>query len=491
MAMLIGLVYSVLQVRFFGASGKVDAFFVAMTALSVVSSLIQGGQLAEAFLPEYLKQKKKYGPVAAHRLLSIVLNRMILFTGLLLILLFFIGPFIINILGPGLEPRYKILSINLFSLSLLLILFTLITYFIETALNAEQVYGRVELTGLINWTVSIILLILFYKKLDIYILIYSLLVGKIIEFVIGLYFLKRVGFHYYFLWKSDNYRLSGLFKVMFTSSGFVGATQINIAVMTAMASFLPAGTLSIFNYVQQLNTKANGIIMGPITTVFFSQFSNNVALGKQNLIAYMKKPLSGVFVVTFVVCCFIVLTGKDLLHFLWSKKSLSAHEFTVAYWMLFLNFFGSIFSTTGTIYRKAAISLGNAKTLYQNGILVQLFLAVYSFFSIYYFGVFGLATIIILHKVLMTLVSYLISERSGVRSKEMIYEMLFAKKFIIFSIILLVSTFVLLLGFNMLELSTLKNIIVKSIFLAVIIFSLAITLYKVEMNNLLFSFRKK
>ncbi len=491
MALLIGLVYSVLQVRFFGASGKVDAFFVAMTALSVVSSLIQGGQVAEAFLPEYLKQKKTYGAIAAHRLLSIVLNRMILFTALISILLFFIAPFIIDVLGPGLEARYKILSINLFSLSLFLILFTLITYFIETALNAEQVYGRVELTGLINWTISIILLVLFYKKLDIYVLIYSLLAGKIVEFLIGLYFLRKVGFHYHFLWKSDNYRLNNLFKVMYTSSGYVGATQINIAVMTAMASFLPAGTLSIFNYVQQLNTKANGIIMGPVSTVFFSQFSNNVAHGKQNLVSYMKKPLSGVFVVTFVVCCFIALTGKDLLHFLWSKKSLSAHEFTIAYWMLFLNFFGSIFSTTGTIYRKAAISLGSAKIFYQNGILVQLFLAGYSFVSIYYFGVFGLATIIILHKLSMTLVSFLISERSGVKSKKMIYEMLSAKKFILFSIVLLLSTSLLFFGFNMLALSTINNIIVKSIFLAIVLFCLLMTLYKVEMSELLISFRKR
>jgi putative peptidoglycan lipid II flippase len=491
MAMLVGLVYSVLQVRFFGASRKVDAFFVAMTALNVVTSLIQGGQVAEAFLPEYLKQKKIYGPHAAHRLLSTVLNRMILFTAMVLILLYFMAPFIIGLLGPGLESNYKLLSTNLFSLSLLLILFSLTTYFIQTALNAEQVYGRVELTGLINGTVSIILLVLFYKKLDIYVLVYSLLAGKIIEFLIGLYFLKRIGFQYNFLWKADNYKLKDFFKVMFSSSGYVGATQINIAVMTAMASFLPAGTLSIFNYVQQLNTKANGIIMGPVSTVFFSQFSNNVALGKQNLVSYMKKPISGVFVVTFIVCCFIALVGKDLLHFLWSKKSLSAQEFTIAYWMLFLNFFGSIFSTTGTIYRKAAISLGNAKAWYQNGIFAQLFLAVYSFFSIYYFGIFGLATIIILHKLLMTLISFLISERSGVKSSKMIYEMLSAKKFIIFSVFLLIGTLVLLLGFNMLELPTINNIIIKSFLLVVIIFSLLLNLYKVEMKDLLFSFRKK
>ncbi len=71
---LVGLIYSVLQVRFFGASGMVDAFFVAMSAVYMITSLIRGGQLAEIFLPEYLKQKRAHGTVAAHDLLPAVLN---------------------------------------------------------------------------------------------------------------------------------------------------------------------------------------------------------------------------------------------------------------------------------------------------------------------------------------------------------------------------------------------------------------------------------
>ena len=39
---LIGLVYSILQVRYFGASGIVDSYFVATAALYLITSLNTG-----------------------------------------------------------------------------------------------------------------------------------------------------------------------------------------------------------------------------------------------------------------------------------------------------------------------------------------------------------------------------------------------------------------------------------------------------------------
>lgn len=485
------LIYSVLQVRFFGASAMIDAFFIAMSAVYMITSLIQGGQLAEVFLPEYLKQKKAFGSAEAHNLLSAILNRLLLFVGTGVLILFFLAPLVIKITGPGLQPEYKDLSIKLFILSLSLILFTLIASFINTTLNAEQIFGRAEVTGLINRIISIVLLVAFYKKLGVFILVFSLLAGKIVEFGIGLYFLSKIGYKYRFIWNVKNYKVSHFFKVMFTTSGYVGATQLYSVTLTAMASFLPAGSLSIFSYVQQLVSKASGIIMAPLSTVFFSKFSNTVALGKQNLVSHLKKPLSIIFVLTFIIFCFIALEGKELLHFLWTKKSLSEHDFTIAFWMLSLNFFGIIFSSTGTILRKAAVALGGAQRIYKNWIITQLFSALYSFVTIYFWGVLGLITVPLINMVLMALVSFFVAERSGVKTSALILELISTKRFILFFSLSLFSTIVLIFGFNMLALSTINNIIIKSIFLAIILFSLMITLYKVEMHDLLFSFRKK
>lgn len=52
-----GLIYSILQVRLFGATALVDSYFIATSAVLLITSLTQSGQLSEVFLPEYLKVK--------------------------------------------------------------------------------------------------------------------------------------------------------------------------------------------------------------------------------------------------------------------------------------------------------------------------------------------------------------------------------------------------------------------------------------------------
>lgn len=487
---LIGLLYSILQVRFFGATAEMDAFFVAMTAVYTITSLIQGGQLAEVFLPEYLKQKAKFGSEAAHHLLSAILNRMIVFVGIILIGLYFAAPLIVNVIGPGLSSDFKELGAHLFSLSLVLIFFTLISSFVNTTLNAEQIFGRPELTGLVNGIVSIVILVTFYDQFGVYTLVYALLAGKVIEFLIGMVFLKRIGYTYSFVWSSSQYDVLGFFRVMFTTSGYVGATQLYSITLTAMASFLPEGSLSIFNYVKQLSTKASGILMGPISTVFFSKFSLLVSEGKKNLVNYLKKPLSFIFVITFIIFCFIFVSGEELLRLFWSDKSLTQSEFSIAYLILILNFFGFVFSSTGAVFRKTAVALGNAKQLYKGWIIVQLFSAAYAFISIYFFGVYGLATVLVVNMILMAGVSFYVSEKSGIKSKD-IYRLLFKTTFLLFLAGILISSLFVYTGFKHIELSYIYELIFKSAIFGLIILLMLRLYFGANFKNLIFSFLKK
>lgn len=481
---IFSLCFSILQVWYFKASANVDAFFIATSAVYLITSLSQGGQLAEVYLPEYLKLKKSNGSKSAQQLLSVIVNRMIFFVGIILLILFFFSPLVIDLIGPGLSPESKILSTKLFQLSLILIIFTLIASFVNTTLDAEQVYGRSELSGLINSFVSILLLVLFHDKLGIWVLVYALLIGKIIEFIIGMTFLKRLGFKYYFIWNTENYNLSKIFKVMLSTSGYVGATQIYSVTMTAMASFLPTGSLSIFNYIQQLSTKGTNIIIGPISTVFFSKFSNSVTESRANLESHLKKPLNGITLISILIFCFILLTGKELLQVLWGKNNLSPSEFSTAYLMLILNFLGFIFSSVGLIFRKSAIALGSAHKLYQSWIFTQLLCAVYAFVSIRWAGIYGLASILVLNMFSMALVSIVVSEKSGLKGIELFKTLFLTKKFFFFLILLLTSTVGVLLIFSLFDFQYITMITIKSTLLALSAFILLTFFYPLEAKEI-------
>ncbi|MDM9631145.1 murein biosynthesis integral membrane protein MurJ [Robiginitalea aurantiaca] len=411
---IFGLVYSVLQVRYFGANGSVDAYFVATSALYLVSSLTQGGQLAEVFLPEYIKEKERNGIESSSKLLSAVLNRVTLFLIFILLLLYFGAYWVISIMGPGLVNNNQELATSLFQASLILILFNIIASFINTTLNAEQVYGRAEVTALVNSIISVGLILVYHNKFGIWILIYALLIGKIVEFLLGLYYLNKIGFRYKLVYNTNEFDLNKFFKVLFTTSGYVGATQLFNVILTAMASLMPEGILSIFSYTRQLSSRARSIILTPINTVFFSKFSKKVAQGESNLASYLRAPLLFLGLVGILQICLAVVIGKSVLQILWKNDQLTEPEFQTAYIMLILNTIGIAFIMMSALFRKSAVALGGAKKLYFFWTLSQLASAIFSFFAVKMFGVWGLSFIPLFNMIVLSIVSVIMAKKQGV-----------------------------------------------------------------------------
>lgn len=401
----VGLVYAVLQVRYFGATATVDAFFVAMSGVYLIMSLTQGGQLAEVFMPEYLNRIENGGKDAGSALLSAVINRIVVFLLIGLIIIYLIAPWIMQIMALGLEHEYRVLSIALFRVSLVLILFNIVASFVNTTLNAEQIYGRSEWTSIVNGIISIIILVSFFELFGIWVLLYALFAGKIFEFGLGLIFLKKIGFKYQFIWNVPNYNLKNFFSILFSTSGYVGATQFYNIVLTAMASYLPAGSFALFNYTNQLSTKTQNILVTPVSTVFFSKFSGLVTKGRENLSSFLKLPIMALSILTFVQFCFALLLGEDILRLLWSERTLSDEEYKIAYIMLSINLLGVIFSSIGMIFRKSVVAMQGAKKLYKGWTSIQILTAAYSFLIIYYFGVYGLASVPVVNMALMAGVS--------------------------------------------------------------------------------------
>ncbi len=99
-AALLGVAYSILQVRYFGASRTIEIFFAAQSLIYLVTSLTQSGQLAEIFLPEYHKLnviQEKLG----FQGLNVVITRMSLWGALIIITVFVLAPYFIQLLVPG------------------------------------------------------------------------------------------------------------------------------------------------------------------------------------------------------------------------------------------------------------------------------------------------------------------------------------------------------------------------------------------------------
>lgn len=410
-ASLLGLAYSILQVRYFGANRTIEIYFAAQSLVYLVTSLTQSGQLAEIFLPEYHKLNT-IAPKLGFQGLNVVINRMLAWGTLVMILVFIFAPFFINLLVPGFNDTDKEQAVLIFRILLPYLYLQLLNSFFITVLNAEKKFGRAELLGLTNSLINIAVLVILYKSLGIWALVVSLLLGKIIEFVFYIGQLYKIGYKYRLQFSIPQFNHKNFFKTMKSTFTYVGATQFYSFVLTASISFLPEGTYAIFKYVQNLANKVKGLFIQPFMTVFFTEYSLLLQKGKSVIIEF-NKYLGGIINVNTITIIGVILLGDFIINLIWGGKKFNTENVQLAYIFLIFNVGAVLISSISQVYRKMAVAHGKGKKLYYYWVFAQILSAGFSYFLIKYFKVNGLFFIIPINVFLMGIGSYTVYKQTN------------------------------------------------------------------------------
>lgn len=414
---MLGLAFSISQARIFGASGQMDAYFVAMAGVYMITSLVQGGQIAEVFVPEYLKAKHSRSQRDASALFSAVVTRMLAAVGGLSAASIILSPVLVGVLGPGLAEPDAAMATDMFRWASLMVALTLFSSFVNVTLNAEGVFGRAELTGLASQTIALAMLWSLHGKIGIWVLIYSQAMGKVIELASGAWFLRRKGIEFKLSWHADGHELGKFFRVLWATSGYVAATQVLASTITACATLLPAGSLSLLSYVRLYCTKLSALLLGPLSTVLFSKIANLAAKGSDGIARSLSIPLRATILVMASVAACSWLGGEYLLGLLLGDGLSSPASLGLAHQILNWGLLGALASGVGGLFRKTAVSLGKGRRLYVQWTAAQLASAAASYACISTFGEAGLACIMPINMSLLAWVSIKVAEEAGVSLK--------------------------------------------------------------------------
>ncbi len=405
----LGIFYSILQVKYFGTDRVIETFFAAQSLVYLVTSLTQSGQLAEVFLPVYLELKEKYGLTVASLSFSSIINRIICFVSIILVLMFLIAPFLMKLFIPGFEFSDQLFASNIFRAFLPLVLLQILSSFINTVLNAERIYGRVEIAGIISYVVSIVLLVLFYEAWSIWTLVFALYAGKLIDLSIGVYYLKRQQIRYSLNWNVDKFDSRELFRTLFSTFRYTGSTQVLNWAYTASLSFLPQGIFAIFKYVNILFSKSGSIIIDPIKTLLFTEFSANRESNQDKINILLQRSISIAVLVGILVFSIALFAGYEGMSFIWGGEKFDIDKLNKAYPILITFFSLYIFQIAYGISRKYTVSIGRAKELYNWQALTQFISAFVVYILIYYFAYWGLIVALLINRVLLLSVPFLMN----------------------------------------------------------------------------------
>jgi putative peptidoglycan lipid II flippase len=276
----LGLIRDGLLAGYFGASIETDIYFVAFRIPDFIYNFLIVGGLSIAFLPlfsEYYSRNKKEAWDITNNLLN-VFSLLIIVSS---IILFIFTPWLIRLIAPGFSIAEKELASALTRLMLLSPIFFGISNIFSSIL---QYFNRflVYSVAPILYNVGIILGIIFLSpRFGIFGVGIGVVFGAFLHLIIQVPSAVSCGFKYKFIFKTKHPSLKEVVRLMIPRSFAVGVQQINLIIITAIASTLFAGSIAIFNFSNNLQYVPVGIFGISFAVASFPKLSKAWARGKK------------------------------------------------------------------------------------------------------------------------------------------------------------------------------------------------------------------
>ena len=253
---ILGYARSVLSAAFIGAGPLADAFFVALRVPVFVRRLFSGGGVGAAFVPLFTARLGDGGRAPARRLAGEVLSVAAVALVLLTSLLALAAPWLLDVLAPGFEddPERYARSVELLRVMLPFVLFAGLAQLLGGVLNGAGRFAAAAALPVFFNAVAIAALVVLAGRLDTpaHALAWGVAAAGIVQLAAVALACRRAGLAPRPAWP----RLTLPVKRFLGRAGpavvAVGAAQAMVLVDLAIASLLPAGSVSYLHYADRV-----------------------------------------------------------------------------------------------------------------------------------------------------------------------------------------------------------------------------------------------
>src|SRR3990167_8414705 len=248
---LTGLLRDNIFARKFGAGETLDIYYAAFKVPDFIFNILILGALFASFIPVFLEYWNKDHDEAwdtVSSVLNILLAGLLIFGGLAFI---FANP-LSNLLVPGWSPELKAQTAELTRIMLLSMFFFGISNIFSGILSSFRRFSAYAIAPILYNVGIIIGTVWFYDIFGIKGLAYGVVLGSLLHLLIQLPAVLRTGFTWRATFDIKNPGARKIFRLMVPRSLALAAGQINILIITIIASALPARSLTIWGWADNL-----------------------------------------------------------------------------------------------------------------------------------------------------------------------------------------------------------------------------------------------
>lgn len=278
-----GLFREILSANYYGTGGPMSAFTIAFLIPNTVRSLFADSALSGAFIPVFseLLEKKKRGE--AFRLASTLFMVMFAALGVLTVLYILIAPWLIPLILPSKLVAAGLTGLTT-GLSQLLFPIVMILGLNGLVVGILQAYDRFTIPALsaLVWNIVIMIAMVslqpFFDGEDaIYAYAIGILIGTIVQFLMSLPVLRKVGFKFVFAFDWKDRRVLEVFALMLPVTIGLGLINLNLFANALIGGQISDQVPAAIDKGFRLYMLPQGIFSVAISTVLFPQLARMAA----------------------------------------------------------------------------------------------------------------------------------------------------------------------------------------------------------------------
>lgn len=248
---LVGIVRESLLFSTYGAGDVLDAYYAAFKLPDLLFNIVVLGALSSSFVPIFVSTWQK-DPARSFRVANTVLNDIIV---VLIVLCVGMGVFadsVARFIAPGFTGEKMQLTVDLMRVMLVGVVFFGISNIASGILNSFKrflAYGLAPIFYNVGIIIGILFLVPRYGPLG---LGYGVVLGSILHSVVQVPSLIQVGYRYRWLFENRLKEVRDILRLLGPRTLGLAAAQVNLIVITNIASLLPVGSVAVFNAANNL-----------------------------------------------------------------------------------------------------------------------------------------------------------------------------------------------------------------------------------------------
>jgi putative peptidoglycan lipid II flippase len=355
----------------FGAGETTDIYLAAFRIPDFIYGIFIMGGISVVFLPlfsEYVQKNEKEAWEFTNNLLHVLIGVVLLLS----IAAFVLSPWLMEVVAPGFSPEQKAAAAGL---SRLMLLSPLLLGVSSVFSGVLQYFGKFAAYSLapILYNVGIIAGILFLVPLfGIWGLGLGVVTGAFLHLVIQVPAALRSGFHWQPILRIGDPSIKRVVQLALPRTVAAAGFHINLVVVTALASVISTGSITIFNYANDIQYFPIGLVgisfalaSFPALSRFFAEKDTQGFLNAFSLtfrqVAFFVVPIAAlIFLLRAQIIRLVYGTGTQ---FLWDDTRLTAAVLGIfAFGILFQAFIpllARVFFAVHDTKTPTAISLGS------------------------------------------------------------------------------------------------------------------------------------